>query len=63
MFLITFEYSIPTKHPWIGCNPCRIVRSNAISSTLIASKATTDAIIAYHTALELHGIAYTTFLI
>ena len=28
---------------------------------LIASKATADAIIAYHTALELHGIAYTTF--
>ncbi len=28
---------------------------------LIASKASTDAIIAYHTALELHGIAYSTF--
>jgi len=28
---------------------------------LIASRATADAIIAYHTALELHGIAYTTF--
>ena len=28
---------------------------------LIASRATVDAIIAYHTALELHGIAYTTF--
>ncbi|HCJ1109675.1 TPA: hypothetical protein NQN63_000277 [Legionella pneumophila] len=28
---------------------------------LISSKATADAIIAYHTALELHGIAYTTF--
>lgn len=28
---------------------------------LISSKATRDAIIAYHTALELHGIAYTTF--
>lgn len=28
---------------------------------LIASRATANAIIAYHTALELHGIAYTTF--
>ena len=28
---------------------------------LIASKAAPDSIIAYHTALELHGIAYTTF--
>lgn len=27
----------------------------------IASKATSDSILAYHTALELHGIAYTTF--
>jgi predicted transcriptional regulator of viral defense system len=32
-----------------------------IDPYLIASKATADAIIAYHTALELHGIAYTTF--
>lgn len=32
-----------------------------IDPYLIASKATTDAIIAYHTALELHGVAYTTF--
>lgn len=28
---------------------------------LIASKATEDAVLAYHTALELHGMAYTTF--
>jgi len=28
---------------------------------LIASKAATDSILAYHSALELHGIAYTTF--
>jgi predicted transcriptional regulator of viral defense system len=28
---------------------------------LIASKATPDAVLAYHTALELHGIAYSTF--
>lgn len=28
---------------------------------LITSRATADSIIAYHTALELHGIAYTTF--
>jgi predicted transcriptional regulator of viral defense system len=32
-----------------------------IDPYLIASKATADAIISYHTALELHGIAYTTF--
>lgn len=32
-----------------------------VDSYLISSKATADAIIAYHTALELHGIAYTTF--
>lgn len=32
-----------------------------IDPYLIASKATADSIIAYHTALELHGIAYTTF--
>jgi predicted transcriptional regulator of viral defense system len=28
---------------------------------LIAGKATADATLAYHTALELHGVAYTTF--
>src|SRR5262249_38049632 len=28
---------------------------------LVASKLSLDAVIAYHTALELHGIAYTTF--
>lgn len=28
---------------------------------LIAGKATTDAILAFHTALELHGVAYSTF--
>lgn len=33
----------------------------SIDSYLIASKATTDAVLAYHTALELHGVAYTTF--
>lgn len=32
-----------------------------IDPYLIASKAAVEAIIAYHTALELHGIAYTTF--
>ncbi|MDX2164911.1 MAG: type IV toxin-antitoxin system AbiEi family antitoxin [Gammaproteobacteria bacterium] len=32
-----------------------------IDPYLIAAKATKDAIIGYHTALELHGIAYTTF--
>lgn len=32
-----------------------------VDSYLLASKVTLDAILAYHTALELHGIAYTTF--
>jgi predicted transcriptional regulator of viral defense system len=32
-----------------------------IDPYLLASKVTSDAILAYHTALELHGIAYTTF--
>ena len=32
-----------------------------IDPYLVANKAAIDAIIAYHTALELHGIAYTTF--
>jgi predicted transcriptional regulator of viral defense system len=32
-----------------------------IDPYLLTSKITVDAIIAYHTALELHGIAYTTF--
>lgn len=32
-----------------------------IDPYLLASKVTADAIIAYHSALELHGIAYTTF--
>lgn len=32
-----------------------------IDPYLLASKITTDAIVAYHTALELHGCAYTTF--
>lgn len=32
-----------------------------IDPYLIASKAATDSILAYHSALELHGIAYTTF--
>lgn len=40
--------------PWVS-------QSLWIDPYLIASKATTDAILAYHTALELHGIAYTTF--
>lgn len=37
-----------TQEPWID-------------PYLITSRATVDAVIAYHTALELHGIAYTTF--
>lgn len=36
-------------------------QDNWIDPYLIASKATDDAIIAYHSALELHGPAYTTF--
>ena len=32
-----------------------------IDPYLLASKMTSDAILGYHTALELHGIAYTTF--
>lgn len=32
-----------------------------IDPYLIASKATSDAVLGYHTALELHGVAYTTF--
>jgi predicted transcriptional regulator of viral defense system len=32
-----------------------------IDSYLIAGKAAADSILAYHSALELHGIAYTTF--
>lgn len=32
-----------------------------IDPYLLASKVTTDAVIAYHSALELHAIAYTTF--
>jgi predicted transcriptional regulator of viral defense system len=32
-----------------------------IDPYLIASKATADSILGYHTALELHGIAYSTF--
>jgi predicted transcriptional regulator of viral defense system len=32
-----------------------------IDPYLIASKATQDAVLAYHTALEIHGLAYTTF--
>ena len=32
-----------------------------IDPYLIASKATVDGILAYHTALELYGVAYTTF--
>lgn len=32
-----------------------------IDPFLIASKASTDSILAYHSALELHGVAYTTF--
>lgn len=39
---------IPSQDPWID-------------PYLIASKATADTIIAYHTALEFHGIAYTAF--
>lgn len=38
-----------------------ISQEHWIDPYLIASRATADAIIAYHTALELHGIAYTTF--
>lgn len=37
------------------------VKDTWIDPYLIASKVTMDAILAYHTALELHGIAYTTF--
>jgi len=32
-----------------------------IDPYLVAGKATTNAILSYHTALELHGLAYTTF--
>lgn len=32
-----------------------------VDSYLIASKTTADAVLAYHTALELYGVAYTTF--
>jgi predicted transcriptional regulator of viral defense system len=35
--------------------------NNWIDPYLIASKATNDAVLAYHTALELHDLAYTTF--
>lgn len=38
-----------------------ISQEHWIDPYLIASRATADTIIAYHTALELHGIAYTTF--
>jgi predicted transcriptional regulator of viral defense system len=38
-----------------------ISQEHWVDPYLIASRATADAIIAYHTALELHGIAYTTF--
>ncbi|MDF1655631.1 MAG: hypothetical protein P1U34_11020 [Coxiellaceae bacterium] len=36
-------------------------QSNFVNPSLIASKATDDAVLAYHTALEAHGIAYTDF--
>ena len=35
--------------------------SLAVDPYLVAAHASSDAIIAYHTALELHGLAYTTF--
>ena len=38
-----------------------ITQDHWIDAYLLASKVTTDAIIAYHTALELHGVAYSTF--
>lgn len=39
----------------------RHYQSNLISPLMVAGKATDDAVIAYHTALESHGIAYTDF--
>jgi predicted transcriptional regulator of viral defense system len=39
----------------------RLVKEQWIDPYLITSKVSMDAVIAYHTALELHGIAYTTF--
>jgi predicted transcriptional regulator of viral defense system len=36
-------------------------KAKQIDPYLIASKANVDAVLAYHTALELHGTAYTTF--
>lgn len=42
--------------------PSSIVEDNYwVDAYLIASKATPDAIIGYHTALELHDLAYSTF--
>lgn len=37
------------------------IQDISIDPYVIASKATSDSVLAYHTALELHGVAYTTF--
>lgn len=39
----------------------RVTNTNYIDPYLVVAKATRDAVIAYHTALELYGMAYTTF--
>src|SRR5262249_47180755 len=41
--------------------PNQTAETLVIDSYLIASKATEDAVLGYHTALELMGIAYSTF--
>lgn len=46
-----FLYAVRTAHS----------QGKWIDPYLITSKATADSILAYHTALELHGVAYTTF--
>jgi predicted transcriptional regulator of viral defense system len=42
-------------------NPDTVLDEQEIDPYLIAAKATQSAILAYHTALEIHNIAYTTF--
>lgn len=41
--------------------PNQTAETATIDTYLVAAKAATDSILAYHTALELHGAAYSTF--
>ncbi|OGT07866.1 MAG: hypothetical protein A2X78_04145 [Gammaproteobacteria bacterium GWE2_37_16] len=52
---------IPIRRLLYAVNPDMILNQREIDPYLIAAKATQNAVLAYHTALEIHNLAYTTF--